>query len=88
MRRREWFSEGVGLTFGGGCVLCSEGPDGEDYYEFGFADVNLHEILANGDLHNVEVDMHGANSNEIVATMKLTFIAQQALRSILEDEAP
>eukprot|EP00873_Tetraselmis_striata_P020073 jgi/Tetstr1/440337/TSEL_028673.t1 len=70
------------------CLVSDKEGSDEDYYEFGFAEVNLHDILAHGDLKNAEVDFVGANSNEIVATGKVTIIAQEALRSILEDDAP
>ena len=60
----------------------------EEYHEFGFCEINLHDILANGDLIHEVVNVVGPNQDETVATLTLTVIAKRALQNILEDTSP
>mmetsp|Transcript_33299 Transcript_33299/g.94346 ORF Transcript_33299/g.94346 Transcript_33299/m.94346 type:complete len:1641 (+) Transcript_33299:88-5010(+) len=70
------------------CLVSDKEDDDEDYHEFGFAEINLHSVLRQGDMYHQEIDVLGQNSNEVVATLTLSVIAQKALHSILEDTAP
>uniref|UniRef100_A0A061R9T6 Protein fantom n=1 Tax=Tetraselmis sp. GSL018 TaxID=582737 RepID=A0A061R9T6_9CHLO len=70
------------------CLVSDKEDEEEDYHEFGFAEVNLHKIYAEGDLIHENLDVVGPNTNEVVAALKVTIIAQKALQNILSDIAP